>query len=151
MAAKRAAVRSLKRWFPGEILKKLWKNLSNWLIPNLGDRGERAAERYLRGQGFKIKARKFAVRGGEADLVAEKGGVTVIVEVKTRASRSFGSAVEAVTPRKIRRLKKAAVAYCRANEISLSRMRIDVIAIEKEGSGTSLRHYVAAVEGPFSR
>ncbi len=53
----------------------------------LGRRGERAAEKYLRRNGYRIVARNFRAAGAEIDLVAMDGETLVFVEVKTRRSR----------------------------------------------------------------
>ena len=50
---------------------------------SLGQRGERAAERYLRRRGYKIVARRERGPLGELDLVAVDGRTVVFVEVKT--------------------------------------------------------------------
>ena len=51
----------------------------------LGDRGENAAARYLRNQGYRIIVRNFRCELGEIDIVARDGNTLVFVEVKTRA------------------------------------------------------------------
>ena len=50
----------------------------------LGQRGERAAAKYLKKLGYKIVARGQRGRRGELDLVAVDGRTVVFVEVKTR-------------------------------------------------------------------
>lgn len=74
----------------------------------LGKRGEAFAARYLRERGAEIIAANVSYKVGEIDLIArEADGTIVFVEVKTRATPSFGVA-EAVTPQKLARLRKAA-------------------------------------------
>ena len=60
--------------------------------------------------------------------------VWVFVEVKTRRSTRFGSAAEAVTPTKRRRLVHAATSYLLRHGLSLdtTRCRFDVVAIDGE-------------------
>ena len=53
----------------------------------------------------------FAARRGELDLVCRKGGVLVVVEVKTRRSAAFGAPADAVDTRKRRALRSAAAEY----------------------------------------
>jgi putative endonuclease len=67
---------------------------------SLGQRSERAAERYLRHKGYKIVARRERGRLGELDLVAVDGRTVVFIEVKTRTSHSAGHPAEAVGPDK---------------------------------------------------
>ncbi len=112
----------------------------------MGRQGEKAAARYLEKAGYKILARNFGVRGGEADIIAEKEGIIHAVEVKSRSSRAFGSPEEAVTPLKARRLMRAAVSYCRSRNVSLSKLRLDVIAVEPDASGAlAIRHHPNAL------
>jgi len=53
----------------------------------------------------------FTARRGEIDLICRRGGELVIVEVKTRTTETFGTAAEAVGPRKRRALAAAAAEY----------------------------------------
>ncbi len=111
-----------------------------------GREGEKAAARYLEKAGYKILAVNFGARGGEADIIAEKDGLVHAVEVKSRSNRAFGSPEEAVTPLKTRRLMRAAYSYCRSRNISLSKLRLDVIAIEPDSSGAlAIRHHQNAL------
>src|SRR5579863_3056366 len=57
----------------------------------LGRRGERAAEKYLKRNGYRIVARNFRAAGAEIDLVAMDGETLGCVEVKTRRSRDAGA------------------------------------------------------------
>lgn len=53
----------------------------------------------------------YRASGGEIDLVAREGGCLVFVEVKARSGTGFGTAEEALTPRKRARLWRAAQAF----------------------------------------
>ncbi len=117
----------------------------------LGREGERAAERHLEGLGYHILERNYRVRGGEADLVAAKDGLVVVIEVKARNSRAFGAPADAVTPRKARRVLRAGRIFCRARGLSVSKLRADVVAVEREGAGFTLRHYPNALSDPAPR
>ena len=52
-------------------------------------------------------ARNWTMRGGELDVVVRRGRLVVVCEVKARADDSFGSALEAMTPVKIARVRRA--------------------------------------------
>ncbi len=86
-----------------------------WFSPrrSLGDRGERAAARFLKRQGYKIVARGYSNAYGELDVVAVDGRTVVFVEVKTRVSTAGGHPAEAVTAEKQRRLRRAALGFLR--------------------------------------
>jgi len=79
----------------------------------LGERGERAAERFLVARGSHILERRFRSGHRDIDLVAEwpKDGLertVAFVEVKTRVSLDYGGPLGAVHWRKQRELVKAA-------------------------------------------
>ena len=74
--------------------------------------GEEAAANHLQAQGWTIRHRRFRVRGGEIDLVVERGGCIVFAEVKARAAGALDDGRGAVTLSKQRRVARAA-AICR--------------------------------------
>lgn len=64
---------------------------------------------WLRLTGYRILDRRARTRGGEIDLVARRGRVLAIVEVKVRPTRA--EAAYAIGPQQRRRLLRAAEAY----------------------------------------
>ena len=100
--------------------RRIW--WSRWL----GDRGERAAARFLRRQGFTVLLRGYRSSRGEIDLVAIDGDTLVFVEVKTRRQ---GHPAEAVGPTKQRRLTHAAITFLRRHEMIEQKHRFDVVAV----------------------
>jgi len=103
-----------------------------WFAPvaeSFGDRGERAAERYLERRGYRILARQHRNLGGELDLVAVDDDTVVFVEVKTRDNEDRGQPVDAVTLAKQRRLTRAALVFLKQRGWLERRCRFDVIAI----------------------
>ena len=98
-------------------------------IPRLGERGERAAARYLRRRGYKLLARKQRNRLGELDLVVLDGDTVVFVEVKTRTSTDRGHPAEAVTADKQRRLTRLALGFLKAHALLEYSARFDVVAV----------------------
>ena len=57
-----------------------------WLSRLLGDKGERAAVRFLKRLGYSIIARQYRTEQGEIDVIALDGETVVFIEVKTRKS-----------------------------------------------------------------
>ncbi len=107
----------------------------------LGLRGEAAAEAALRHAGLRILERRFRVRHGEIDLVAEEGGVLVFVEVKTRRTPAHGRPWEAVIPRKQARLVRVALAYLARHGMFDRPCRFDVVEVLSDGGeGSDVRH-----------
>ena len=77
----------------------------------LGQWGERLVADYLQRQGWSVADRNFRCRMGELDIVAKNEQYIIFVEVKLRKDDRFGSACEAVTPSKQRKLRIAAETY----------------------------------------
>ena len=95
----------------------------------LGILGEMLAVQELERRGYAILARRYRTRCGEIDIVADEGGTLVFVEVKARADAEFGTAAEAVTPWKQRRLVRMARDYLTRERIGDRPCRFDVVAI----------------------
>src|SRR5579863_4831950 len=106
----------------------------------LGRRGERAAEKYLKRNGYRIVARNFRAAGAEIDLVAMDGEMLVFVEVKTRRSRDAGAPEEAVDERKQKQIRRAAEMFAtryRAEDVT---MRFDIVAVDASGKRLEIEH-----------
>ena len=102
------------------------KNSARLVAEGFGRRSEWLIAWYLRLKLYRIVARRFKTPVGEIDLVAERFGTTVFVEVKARKRRdSLGEALLAVNRR---RLVRAAQYYItRHPRLVLSPLRFDVI------------------------
>ena len=77
----------------------------------LGAYGERFTAEYLVKNGYRILRQNFCIRGGEIDIIAEKGDYIAFVEVKTRTSDYMVGGFEAVNKRKRRLIIKTAEQY----------------------------------------
>ncbi|GAA2206281.1 YraN family protein [Nonomuraea monospora] len=111
----------------------------------LGKRGEQTAATYLEAQGMRILARNWRCRHGEIDIVAEEGPTLVVVEVKTRSSRSHGTALESVSPTKLARLRMLAAKWLTTQPTTFETVRVDVIALERFAGDFALRHVRGAI------
>ena len=96
---------------------------------SLGDRGEDAAAKFLKREGFHILARSLDSPLGELDIVAVDGRTVVFVEVKTRRSDDAGRPSDAIDQRKEQRMTQAALAYLKSNRLLGYAARFDVVAI----------------------
>jgi putative endonuclease len=96
----------------------------------LGRIGEELAVAELERRGYAILERRYRTRCGEIDVIADDGGVLVFVEVKARAAAEFGTAAEAVTRQKQRKLARMATDYLARAEIRNRPCRFDVVAID---------------------
>ena len=90
-------------------------------VQTLGTKGECIAERYLRKKGFRVLEKNYQNRVGrrlgEIDIVAERDGAIVFVEVKTREG-SVGAVFpeDNLTPHKFRKLERIARFYLQEHE-----------------------------------
>ena len=107
----------------------------------IGNIGEDYTVRYLKSKGCEILERNFCIRGGELDIVAKKGNLLHIVEVKTRKAGALSSGDEAITPKKISRIIRAANAYICAHELEMSCV-FDVAVVELSGSEVTGFKYI---------
>jgi putative endonuclease len=110
-------------------LKRLTGSLWPFKPRPLGQRGEAAAERYLRRRGYKIVARGDRQPIGELDLVAVDGRTIVFVEVKTRSDQQAGHPAEAVGADKQRRLTRTALMFLKRHGLLENPARFDIVAV----------------------
>lgn len=100
----------------------------------LGAWGEDAAARWYEERGYKLVARNWRSGRGELDLIVATPGVLVVCEVKTRRTARFGSAFDAVTHDKRRRLRRLAMAFLDAHPQHRGRrLRFDVAGVSGNG------------------
>ena len=91
-----------------------------------GRRGEAIAALYLGFKGYRIVARRVKTPVGEIDLIVQRGGVTVFVEVKARSfSHQEADALMAVNRRRI--VHAAQMWLMRRPELMATDLRFDVI------------------------
>jgi putative endonuclease len=121
-----------------------------------GDRAEAFVADHLSACGWTILARNVRGGRGELDLIAIDPGpprTLVVVEIRWRASRSFGLAEETVAFRKRAHLR-AAVGRVLEDGLPDGRtlpglpLRIDLVAVEpplEPGEPPRIRHHRAAV------
>lgn len=117
----------------------------------VGRLGEDLAVELLVSQGWRVLRRNWRspVREcpGELDVVAvDRDGAVVVVEVRTRRGRACGTALESVTPDKVRRLRRLFAAWWSSlpSDDRVPRgagARIDVVAVQlAPGAVPQLEH-----------
>ncbi|MCX2930508.1 YraN family protein [Mycobacterium sp. CVI_P3] len=96
----------------------------------LGALGEQLAVEHLGSLGLRIVARNWRCRYGELDVIAVADERAVVfVEVKTRTGDGFGGWEQAVTPTKVRRIRRLAGIWLAAQDQHWAVIRIDVIGV----------------------
>ena len=111
-----------------------------------GKSGEDRAVEALERLGYEILARRYRTAHGEIDIVAKDGETTVFVEVKARASAEFGTAAEAITPHKQRKIIRMASEYLTFNHLVNIPCRFDVVTLDGVGEEAVLAVYPGAFE-----
>jgi putative endonuclease len=106
----------------------------------LGELGERLAERWLGGRGWRVLHRRFRSGHRDIDLVVERDGTVAFVEVKTRRGDRFGDPVEAVHWRKQRELTRSARVWLDRFGRSNQTYRFDVVGVLVTGERVRIRH-----------
>jgi putative endonuclease len=112
----------------------------------LGIMGERIAERWLAGQGWRTLGRRVRSGHRDLDLVMERDGVVAFVEVKARRAGCFGDPVEAVDWRKRRELVRSALVWMDRFGGRGLVYRFDVVGVLMEGGRARIRHVPDAFE-----
>jgi putative endonuclease len=106
---------------------------------DLGKLGEELAIDFLEKAGYSILETNWVFQKAEIDIIAQKGNVLAIVEVKTRSSVDFGLPQDFVKPKKIQLLVKAINEYILINDLD-SEARFDIIAVIKNGKYYEIEH-----------
>jgi putative endonuclease len=83
---------------------------------------------HLRLRGWHIVASHWRCPSGEIDILARRGGVLAIIEVKSR--RDMDTAAEAILPRQRRRIARAASAFLMTRpDLAGLTLRFDVMLV----------------------
>ena len=99
-------------------------------IQDIGGTGEQFAAEYLTKAGYRIIEINYVCRSGEIDIVAQEGDMLCFVEVKLRQGQDHGHPLEAITPRKQRKISLAALSYLQEQDLcDCQDVRFDVVAI----------------------
>ena len=94
----------------------------------LGLRAEMLAAMLLRLKGYRILAQRLKTPAGEIDMVARRGRSLAFIEVKARGEP--GSAAEALRPRQLRRLERAAAHFLGRNPaLAELDLRFDLVLV----------------------
>ena len=94
---------------------------------------EARAAWWYRLRGYRVLDRNVWCAGAELDLVVRRGRVLAFVEVKSKAGTGYGDPLEMVTPVKVDRIRRAALAWLAARP-SLGRLQLRFdVAAERAG------------------
>lgn len=106
---------------------------------SLGMKGESLAATYLLEKGYKLIARNYRAGRGEIDLIVQKDGILIFVEVKLRSGNAFGFPEDFVGSAKQEKVIQTAEAYL--EEVDWQHdIRFDIVAVY----GEKIEHFVDA-------
>ena len=111
----------------------------------LGRFGEDVATRHLTESGMVVLARNWRCALGEVDVVAQDGPTLVICEVKTRRGLDYGHPLEAVTARKLARLRGLAARWMDESGQSPPQVRVDVVSVLVRPQGAAVVEHLRGV------
>lgn len=110
----------------------------------LGKLGEELSAKYLISRGFEIIAQNYHCPEGEIDIIARKGNLLIIVEVKTRSTLSAEDTLLAVTKAKQRKISRATAYFLEKNQqFAECNLSFDIITVIKHSylNEYSIKHY----------
>ena len=116
------------------------------LASGYGREAEAAAAEKLRANGFRILWQNLRIGALELDLVAKKGDLVVVVEVRARGPGSFEKPLASVSRTKRRTLLRGVRALWKgriAKMPEVKRIRIDVAAVNRAEDGTLSIEWIA--------
>lgn len=94
----------------------------------IGEKGEETAVNWLNRKGYAIIERNWRYKHWELDIIASKGNMLHIIEVKSRSTVHFGYPEAAINPRKLASLKNGAEEYLNLHT-KWESIQIDVLTI----------------------
>jgi len=95
----------------------------------LGARAEQLACDLLQRRGFEILARNVRVGRLELDVIARRGGLLVVCEVRSRRSDRVMTPAQSVDYRKVAHVRQAAARWIRESRPGTSQLRFDVASV----------------------
>jgi putative endonuclease len=108
---------------------------------------EKAVGEYLVARGYEIVASNLRVGHLEIDLVARKGPVVAVVEVRTRGALAWTTGLGSMVPLKRQRIRRAGERLWQRryrNDDSVERMRFDAASVRFDPRGVPTVEYVVA-------
>jgi putative endonuclease len=105
-----------------------------------GSHGERMAQAYLQGSGYRILNRNFRVDNAEIDIVAGFNNELVLIEVKARRENAFADIDSVVSDSQLSRLILAG-SIMLDFRTEYKAFRLDLILISKNRTSISLQHF----------
>ena len=104
-----------------------------------GKLGEEKATALLQRKGYVIHERNYRYLKAEIDIIAQKGDILAVVEVKSRSTGFLETLSDSVNLKKRKLLVMAADYYVREQNLDVE-VRFDVITLLQKGNQLELQH-----------
>lgn len=108
-----------------------------------GKEGEKMATDFLIEKGYEIKHRNYRYLKSEIDIIAQKGDILAVVEVRARSNDKIIPIADTITKKKIKLLVMGANHYVTDNQMNVE-VRFDVITILKNRFKCEIEHLESA-------
>ncbi len=108
----------------------------------IGRKGEDIVCKYLKENNYIIVERNFTCRQGEIDIIAKDKDTQeiVLIEVKTRQNKFFGTPAEAVVKKKQKHILQVGKYYLYQRHLENNFIRLDVIEVYLKQNDFQINH-----------
>lgn len=108
-----------------------------------GKEGEEIATKFLVEKGYRIKHKNYRYLKSEIDIIAQKGDILAIVEVRARSNDFIIPIADTITQKKIKLLVRGANQYVTSRNLDVE-VRFDIITILKNSKIFKIEHLESA-------
>lgn len=109
-----------------------------------GTEGEEIATNFLIEKGYTIKHKNYRYLKSEIDIIAQKGDILAIVEVRARSNDFIIPIADTITKKKIKLLVRGANQYVTSRNLDDVEVRFDIITILKNSKVFKIEHLESA-------
>ena len=108
-------------------------------MQTFGKKGEDIAFNFLEENQYQIIQRNYRFKKSEIDIICQKAGLLIFVEVKTRSSKAFGYPEQFVSISQQKAIIRAAEHYVEETKWA-GDIRFDIIAIVMKAEMVEIEH-----------
>ncbi|MGI9546019.1 MAG: YraN family protein [Flavobacteriaceae bacterium] len=109
----------------------------------LGRKGEDLAAAYLTKLGYSIIRRNYRYLKAEVDIIAQKGEVLAMVEVKSRNGAFYQNLSDTISKKKRKLIVMAADHFVQENALDIE-VRFDIITVVRTSGRYTIEHISSA-------